>query len=123
MKKNILLALCCMALLGTVSVPVANAGPEGRCRACHDFGEKNKTGPALKGIMGRKAGTYPGFKYSDSLKNGGWTWNEENMRKWIYDSKAAIKELTGNPCAKTKMAKQKVKGAKADKIIAFLKGL
>jgi len=121
--KKILLVLLGVAFMGITSVPVANAGPEGKCRACHDFGDKNKVGPGLKGIFGRKAGTHPGFKYSDSLKNANWVWDEEHLRKWIKNSKKAIKEFTGNPKAKTKMGKQNVKGKKADKIIAFLKTL
>jgi len=121
MKKNILLALCCLALLGLTSVPAANAGPEGKCKACHDFGDANKVGPGLKGIVGRKAGTHPGFKYSDALKNANWVWDEDHLRKWMHNSKKAIKEFTGNPKAKTKMGKQNVKGKKADKIFAFLK--
>ncbi len=123
MKKNILLALCCLGLLSLGSIPNATAGPEGKCRACHDFGTKNKVGPALKGVFGRKAGTYPGFKYSASLKNGGWVWDEDHLRKWMHNSKKAIKEFTGDSKAKTKMGKQNVKGKKADKVIAFLKGL
>ncbi len=123
MNKYLLLVVGCVAVLGFSTIPEATAGPEGKCRACHDFGTKNKMGPGLKGIVGRKAGTFPGYKYSDSLKNANWVWDEEHLRKWMHNSKKAIKEFTGNPKAKTKMGKQNVKGAKADKIFAFLKGL
>jgi len=124
--KKILLVLLGVAFVGITSVPVANAGPEGKCRACHDFGDKNKVGPGLKGIFGRKAGTHPGYsyKFTKYIKPGkAWVWDEEHLRKWIYNSKKAIKEFTGDPKAKTKMGKQHVKGKKADKIIAFLKTL
>ncbi len=124
--KKIMLVLLGVAFVGIASVPVANAGPEGKCRACHDFGAKNKVGPGLKGIFGRKAGTFPGYKYKFTkyIEPGkAWVWDEEHLRKWIKDSKKAIREFTGNPKAKTKMGKQNVKGKKADKIIAFLKTL
>jgi len=123
MKKYLLLVLGCVAVLGFSTIPEATAGPAGKCKMCHDFGAKNKVGPGLKGIVGRKAGTFPGYNYSDSLKNGGWVWDEAHLRKWIYSSKKAIKEFTGNPDARTKMGNQHVKGKKADKVIAFLKTL
>jgi len=120
-KKYLLLVVGCVAVLGFSTIPSATAGPEGKCRACHDFGAKNKVGPGLKGIVGRKAGTFPGFKYSDALKGANWVWDEDHLRKWMHNSKKAIKEFTGNPKAKTRMGKQNVKGKKADKIFAFLK--
>ena len=48
------------------------------CKACHQIGEtaKNFVGPVLNGVVGRKAGTYPGYNYSDANKNSGLTWDE-----------------------------------------------
>ena len=99
------------------------AGQEGRCRACHAFDDSNKMGPGLKAIFGRKAGTHPGFAYSDSVKNGNWVWDEDHLRKWIENAPEAIKEFTGDANATTKMPKYNIKGAKADELIEFLKGL
>jgi cytochrome c len=44
-----------------------------KCRACHDIGAgaKNKVGPLLNGVIGRKAGTIEGFNYSTSNKSAG----------------------------------------------------
>lgn len=66
-----------------------------RCRACHDVGEgaKNKVGPILNGIVGRKAGTIEGFKYSDAnMKAGadGWVWTEEKMMEYLLNPRAAM---------------------------------
>jgi len=124
MKKHLLLVAGCVAVLGFSAIPSATAGPEGKCRACHNFDDANKVGPGLKGIVGRKAGTHPGYsyKFTKYIKPGkAWVWDEAHLRKWINNSKKAIKEFTGDPSAKTKMGKQHVKGKKADKIIAFLK--
>jgi len=121
MKKILFIAFTLVAVIGLMPVQQAVAGPEGKCKACHNFGEKNGMGPGLKGIVGRKAGTFPGYKFSDALKNADWVWDEEHLRKWMKDSKKAIREFTGNDKARTKMGKQNVKGKKADKIFEFLK--
>lgn len=55
------------------------------CMACHTVaaGGPNMTGPNLHGIFGRKAGTAPGFSYSDALKAAGWTWDAEHLDNWL----------------------------------------
>ena len=62
------------------------------CKACHQIGEtaKNAVGPALNGIIGRKAGTYAGYNYTDANKNSGLTWDEPTFRDYIKDPKAKI---------------------------------
>ena len=43
-----------------------------KCKACHVVNkEKNKVGPHLVGIFGRKAGAVEGFKYSKAMKDSG----------------------------------------------------
>jgi cytochrome c len=59
-----------------------------RCRACHAIGPaaKNKAGPALTGIVGRKAGTVPGFNYSDAMKAAGAAgivWTEQALEDFL----------------------------------------
>ncbi len=61
------------------------------CRECHSFlKDDNRLGPSLYGVVGRKAGTEPGFAYSESLKSAGITWTPENLDKWIKDPDAFI---------------------------------
>jgi cytochrome c len=62
------------------------------CRACHQIGETAKigVGPVLNGVIGRKAGTYPGYSYSDANKNSGLTWDEDTFRTYIKDPRAKI---------------------------------
>jgi cytochrome c2 len=102
----------------------AYAGAERRCQMCHDFTTgKNGIGPSLKGILGRKAGTYPGYKYTFTkyIKGEPWVWTEERLREWDNNSEKAIKKFTGNPDARTLMPPQHRMGADEDEIISFIK--
>jgi len=63
----------------------------GHCRECHSFDKgDNRIGPTLYGVVGRKAGTVPGFAYSDSLKSSGITWDEKTLDKWITKPNAVV---------------------------------
>jgi len=63
-----------------------------KCLPCHSIGPgaKNKIGPELNGLDGRKAGTVPGFNYSDANKNSGIVWDEATFREYIKDPRAKI---------------------------------
>ncbi|KAA5596759.1 c-type cytochrome [Blastochloris sulfoviridis] len=63
-----------------------------QCLVCHSIGPgaKNKVGPVLNGLFGRKSGTIEGFNYSEANKNSGITWNEDVFRVYIKDPKAKI---------------------------------
>src|SRR5215470_15992003 len=63
-----------------------------KCLPCHDIGEdaKNKVGPELNGLDGRKSGSAEGFNYSDANKNSGITWSEATFKEYIKDPRAKI---------------------------------
>jgi cytochrome c len=124
MKRAVLLsAITATALLGATlaSAQDADNGADvyKRCRACHDVGEnaKNKVGPILNGIIGRKAGTIEGFNYSDANKKAGaegWVWTDEKMLEYLLNPRAA---MPGN-----KMAFAGIKDEQDRKdLIAYLK--
>jgi cytochrome c len=123
MKKMLMFGYVAAITLATFPALEAQAGAEAKCKACHSFDAKNKVGPGLAGVYGNKAGTREGFKYSDSFKNASWTWDDEHLKEFLSDSKAAIKKFTGDDGAKTKMPPQKLKGDKLEEVITFLKGL
>jgi cytochrome c len=93
--------LAVAAMLPAVAVPAsAQDASKGeaifkRCRACHAIGPaaKNKAGPALTGIVGKKAASVPGFNYSDAMKEAagsGLTWTEAELAKFLEAPDVAI---------------------------------
>lgn len=117
-------ALGGMMLLIGILPGTATAGAENKCKACHDFTTgKNKFGPSLKGILGRKAGTYPGYHYEFKayIKGKPWVWDEKKIREWDFNTGQAVKDLTGNPKAQTRMPSQFMTGEPEDEIIAYIR--
>jgi len=62
-----------------------------RCRSCHNVDtEKNKVGPHLVGLFGRKAGSVEDFNYSDAMKNSDVVWEKETLEEYMKDPKGFI---------------------------------
>ena len=63
-----------------------------KCRACHQIGEgaKDAVGPVLNGVVGRKAGTYPDYNYSDANKNSGITWDVATLKEYLKNPRAKV---------------------------------
>lgn len=62
---------------------------EKRCGGCHAL-DKDKEGPRLGNVFGRKAGAITTFKYSDSLKSAQVVWNEASLNKWLINTDSVI---------------------------------
>ena len=95
--KLLSFSLAGAALLASMSASVAQDAAAGekvfmKCKICHQIGEgaKNMVGPVLNGVVGRKAGTYEGFHYSDANKGSGITWDEATLKEYLRDPKAKI---------------------------------
>src|ERR1700743_2198392 len=86
-----------LALLGSIGAAADQDAALGekvflKCKACHQIGEgaKNAVGPVLNGIVGRKAGTYPDYSYSDANKNSGLTWDEATLKEYLKNPRAKV---------------------------------
>ena len=64
-----------------------------KCAACHSIAEggANKIGPALWGVLGRPAGSVPGYKYSKAMAAHGKNWSFEEMNGFLIKPKDWIK--------------------------------
>jgi len=126
MKFKMLAVTATLMLALPVAAQAAGDAAKGevvfkKCKICHQVGPdaKNVVGPIQNNLIGRKAGTGEGFKYSDAMKEAGekgMVWNEENLDKYLADPKNFI--------PKNKMAFVGLPDAadRAD-VIAYLKTL
>ena len=95
MTKAIVLAAALVAASAAAAVAQDLAAGEQsfrKCLPCHAVGDdaKNKVGPVLNGLEGRKSGTIDGYSYSDANKNSGITWSEATFKDYIQDPRAKI---------------------------------
>tara|TARA_Y100001970_G_C14223313_1_gene853996 strand:- start:676 stop:1197 length:522 start_codon:yes stop_codon:yes gene_type:complete len=60
-----------------------------KCAACHSIAEGggNKIGPALWGVIGRKAGSLPDYKYSKAMAAHGKSWSFDEMNGFLIKPK------------------------------------
>lgn len=57
-----------------------------QCAICHTTEKDgdNRFGPNLFGVVGRKAGTVPGFRYTNAFKTRAqWEWTEDAIGGWM----------------------------------------
>ena len=87
--KNALLAGSTLVLLASAAEAAGDAAKGkdlfARCMICHtaDKDGPNRVGPNLFGVVGRKAGTLPGYSYSTAMKSSGITWDEDVLAKYL----------------------------------------
>lgn len=90
-----------------------------KCKSCHQVGDKakNRTGPHLNEIFGRRAGSMDDYRYSEDMVrmgNDGLFWDHEKLDLYIENPKSLV--------SRTRMRFKGVKD-EADRadVIAFLR--
>ena len=62
---------------------------EKRCGGCHAT-DRDKEGPRLGNVYGRKAGSVAGFEYSAALKSANFVWDAAQLDKWLTDTESVV---------------------------------
>lgn len=101
-------ALAAPAMAQDLASGDAEAGERvfNQCKSCHmivdDEGENivrgGRVGPNLFGVVGRTAGTYDDYRYSDMMVaagDGGLAWDEESFVTYVQDPNGFLQEQTG----------------------------
>ena len=115
MKLLVLGGALLVATVGIARAQDLAAGEQSfrKCGPCHSVGEdaRNKIGPVLNGLDGRKSGTVADYNYSEANKNAEIAWNEASSKDYIQ-----------SPMTKVPGTKMAFAGIKNDKEIADLWG-
>ena len=94
MKLLVLGGALLVATVGIAQAQDLAAGEQSfrKCGPCHSVGEdaKNKIGPVLNGLDGRKSGTAADYNYSDANKSADITWGEASFKEYIKDPRAKV---------------------------------
>jgi len=56
-----------------------------KCASCHDISAtaSAKTGPNLRGVVGRRVASLPGYQYSTALRAQTFVWDEQHLDRWL----------------------------------------
>ena len=90
----VILTAALLAESGTAPAQDSAAGKAGfgKCEACHAVGTgaKNKLGPELNGLVGRRTGAAGGYQYSPAVKNAGFVWDGTSFAAFIANPRGKI---------------------------------
>lgn len=84
MKPGATLAAALMLSVGAARAADAARGEQvyARCIACHALAT-DRVGPRHCGLLGRRAGSVPGFFYTDEMKNSKLIWDEKTLDRFL----------------------------------------
>lgn len=79
----LVLGAACLGLAAQAA-PDAVRGEQlyARCAACHAL-NYDRVGPRHCGLLGRRAGSVPGFAYSPAMKKSGLVWDEKTLNLFL----------------------------------------
>lgn len=78
--------------LAAADVAAGAAYFERKCSQCHDGAKSggHAKGPHLWNVMGRQAGTIPGFTFSPAMKRAGIVWDYATLDHYLADTERAV---------------------------------
>ena len=66
-----------------------------QCGICHAVvAGQNRVGPTLFGVVGRPAGSVPGFNYTTDHKKLGITWDAATLDKYLTNPRAMVPDTS-----------------------------
>ena len=95
MHTRLPLLLASLAAAGAIAAQATGDAARGRdlyeqrCIACHAL-DANRVGPMHRGVHGRKAGSVPGFAYSQALRASGVVWDDRTLDLWLADPQKLV---------------------------------
>jgi cytochrome c len=69
-----------------VTPPPEDAGRQifmAKCAQCHGLDGDVKVGPPLNGVIGRRVGAFPGFRYSAGMQESGAVWDYWALSRYL----------------------------------------
>ncbi|MBZ9894570.1 MULTISPECIES: cytochrome c family protein [unclassified Mesorhizobium] len=60
------------------------------CAACHATDHANRVGPGLGGVIGRKAGSVAGFRYSNAMKKSDIVWDVKILDAYLESPQKVV---------------------------------
>jgi cytochrome c len=113
------LSICVFAALavaGTAEDP--QVAFNNSCRTCHSAKEgDHRLGPSLAGVVGRKAGSVPGYKFSSSMQSANIVWDEKTLDAFITNPEQVVNGNAMKPFGGVDSPEQR------SQIIAYLKSI
>jgi len=88
--------IACLLVASSASAPAADAAAgqqafNNACRTCHTVKDgDNRQGPNLHGIIGRKAGSLPGYGYSSAMKEADFAWDADKLDRFMANPDAVV---------------------------------
>ncbi|MBS1132490.1 MAG: cytochrome c, class [Proteobacteria bacterium] len=92
LARLILLTALCLPLAGHAGDPAeGNKVFEDKCADCHSMeAGKNKRGPSLAGVIGRKSGTVANYHYSEAMATAGIVWSPARLAQYLASPKTDV---------------------------------
>ncbi len=94
--RDVIFAALALAILSPAAMadgdPLAGKRVFAKCALCHTAEPgKNKIGPSLFNLIGRPAGTAPGYSYSPAMHDLNKTWDIAILDEYLASPKALVR--------------------------------